>query len=56
MPNTVRIPREMDSLVIGELNAFLMALSHLPTEAQIDVLGQATTQIVEGIEGVHTSL
>ena len=49
MSNTVKLPRIADS-VIPSLNAFLMSLTHLPLEAQVDVLDQATKQISECVE------
>ena len=49
MSNIVRLPRIADS-VVPSLNAFLMSLTHLPIESQVDVLDQATRQISECVE------
>ena len=40
----------VESVVIPDLNAFLVSLSHLPTEVQIDLLRQATGQITDAVE------
>ena len=40
----------VERVVIPDLNAFLVSLSHLPTEVQIDLLRQATGQITEAVE------
>lgn len=40
----------VDSAVVPDLNAFLVSLTHLPTEVQIDLLRQATKQISEVVE------
>ena len=46
----VYIP-QLTSLVIPDLNAFLVVLSHLSEHDQIDILQQATLQISEVLEG-----
>ena len=49
MVSQVRLPKIADS-VVPSLNAFLMSLTHLPLEAQVDVLDQATQQFSECVE------
>jgi len=49
MVSQVKLPKIADS-VVSSLNAFLMSLTHLPLEAQVDVLDQATKQISECVE------
>ena len=47
--HTVRIPVGMHPDIIPSLNAFLMSLTHLPVDGQVDVLDQATIQISEAV-------
>ena len=36
---------DLDKAVVADLRAFIVVLSHMPLEAQGDILGQATKQI-----------
>ena len=40
----------IDKAVAPDLQAFLVNLSHLPVEVQIDLLRDATAQITEAVE------
>ncbi len=46
----------VDSAVIPDLNAFLVSLTHLPTEVQMDLLRQATSQISHAVEQTLSSI
>lgn len=37
----------IDSTVMSDLRAFIVVLSHLPVEVQLDVLRDATEQLTE---------
>ena len=39
----------IDSAVVPDLKAFIVVLSHLPIEVQLDILRDATKQIVEEV-------
>lgn len=39
-----------DALVAQEIRAFLVSLSHLPVEIQLDLLRDATSQISQAVE------
>jgi hypothetical protein len=43
-------PTQLDKAVQVELNVFVVSLSHLPVGLQLDVLQDATKQIVDAIE------
>ena len=45
---TLNIP-PIDSAVVPDLKAFIAVLSHLPVEVQIDILRDATKQIVNEV-------
>lgn len=45
----------VESAVLPDLRAFLVCLSHLPTEVQIDLLRDATKQINEVLIHVEYS-
>ena len=40
----------MDTAVVPDARVFLTSLSHLPVEIQIDLLRDATKQIIEAVE------